>query len=61
MRINHEYEINCNERCHWLLNRKLAEYISHPTPQLENTLKFLLTSYRDLNTDKMKNKDNLEG
>ena len=49
MRIRNNHEINPNERCHWLLNRKVAEYISKPTQQLEITLRFLLTSYRALN------------
>jgi len=49
MRINNDQEIRANEQTHWLLNRKLAEYISKPTPQLETTLKLLLTSYRAMN------------
>lgn len=32
----------------WELNRKIAEFLSKPTPQQEATLGFLLTSYRTL-------------
>jgi hypothetical protein len=37
-----------NEWWRWQLNRKIAEFLSKPTPQQEATLGFLLTSYRAL-------------
>lgn len=37
-----------NEWWRWELNRKIAEFLSKPTPQQEATLGFLLTSYRAL-------------
>jgi hypothetical protein len=37
-----------NEWWRWELNRKVAEYLSKPTPEQEAMLSFLLTSYRAL-------------
>ncbi len=37
-----------NEWWRWKLNRKIAEFLSSPTPEQEATLGFLLTSYRAL-------------
>ena len=37
-----------NEWWRWELNRKIAEFLSRPTPEQEAILAFLLTSYRAL-------------
>ena len=37
-----------NEWWRWELNRKVAEFLTKPTPEQEATLAFLLTSYRAL-------------
>ena len=39
---------NQHEWWRWLLNRKIAEYVSSPTEDQDRQLRFLLTSYRAL-------------
>jgi len=41
-----------NEWWRWELNRKIAEFLSRPTPEQEATLSFLLTSYRALHENR---------
>lgn len=43
-------QTNQHEWWRWLLNRKIAEYISSPSEDQERQLRFLLTSYRALSS-----------
>lgn len=43
-------QTNQHEWWRWLLNRKIAEYVSSPSEEQERQLRFLLTSYRALSS-----------